>query len=88
MSSADFDAAVKYVSNTKNMNASNDDKLSFYKYFKQATVGDCNKPQPGMLQVQEGYKWDAWNGVRGMAKDAAKEAYVQLLDKVAPSWRK
>nr|BAN64849.1 acyl CoA binding protein [Babesia bovis] len=87
MSVDDFDAAVKYVSNTTTMMASNDDKLCFYKYYKQATVGDCNKPKPGMLQLQEKYKWEAWNALRGMSTESAKEAYVKLLDTLAPSWR-
>ena len=28
---------------------SNDDKLAGYALFKQATIGDCNIPAPGML---------------------------------------
>ncbi|GBE62067.1 50S ribosomal protein L33 [Babesia ovata] len=63
------------------------DKLAFYKYFKQATVGDCNISKPGFLQLQQKYKWEAWDSVRGMTQDAAKEAYIMLLDKLCPSWR-
>lgn len=39
---------------------SNDSKLKFYSYYKQATVGDCNTPQPYFFNVVERAKWDAW----------------------------
>ncbi|KAK1937406.1 acyl CoA binding protein [Babesia divergens] len=87
MAISDFDAAVKYVSSATGMMATDEDKLCFYKYFKQATVGDCNTPKPGMFQLQQKYKWEAWNSVSGMSKDDAMAAYVSLLDKLEPSWR-
>ncbi len=39
---------------------SNDEKLKFYKYFKQATVGPVDTPQPYFFNVIERSKWDAW----------------------------
>ncbi|ORM40475.1 Acyl-CoA-binding -like protein 3 [Babesia sp. Xinjiang] len=73
--------------NATGMSVSNEDKLSFYKYYKQAMLGDCNTSRPGLFQVQERYKWDAWDSVRGMSQESAKESYVQLLDKLSPKWR-
>lgn len=31
---------------------STDEKLKFYGYFKQATLGDCTEPQPWAVQVR------------------------------------
>ena len=55
---------------------SNDDKLAGYALYKQATIGDCNTPAPGMFsftvglqllasQLQEKAKWNAWNNLKG-----------------------
>ncbi|CDR97863.1 acyl CoA binding protein, putative [Babesia bigemina] len=87
MSDTLFEAAVKFISNGTGFTATDEDKLSFYKYFKQATIGDCNIAKPGFFQLQQKYKWEAWDSVRGMAQEAAKAAYVALLDKLCPSWR-
>ena len=44
---AEFNNAVNQVKNSPpNTSLSNDVKLSFYKYYKQATIGDCNTPKP------------------------------------------
>ncbi|AFZ80575.1 acyl CoA binding protein, putative [Theileria equi strain WA] len=83
----DFQNATKYVAETKSMKVTNDQKLSFYKYYKQATVGDCNTERPGFYKLEEKAKWDSWNSVKGMSSDAAKEAYVNLLTSIQPSWR-
>ncbi|KAK1444134.1 FERM/acyl-CoA-binding like protein [Babesia gibsoni] len=87
MSASEFEAAAKYVAGAKDMKVTNEDKLDFYKFYKQATVGDCNTQKPGMFQMQQKYMWDAWNGISGMAKEDAKVAYVALLDKLEPGWR-
>jgi diazepam-binding inhibitor (GABA receptor modulator, acyl-CoA-binding protein) len=58
--------------------------------FKQATVGDCNIPRPGGINLKGQMKWDAWNSVRGkpppikvhmagMSNQDAKEHYVALV---------
>lgn len=87
MCTADFEAAYKFVGANTSMKATDEEKLCFYKYYKQATIGDCNTPRPGMFQLQQKYKWDAWNSVAGMSKEDAMKAYVELLDKLAPNWR-
>ena len=42
-----------------------DEKLIVYGWFKQATVGDCNIPKPGMLDFKGKAKWEAWNKLKG-----------------------
>jgi acyl-CoA-binding protein len=37
-----------------------ENKLKFYSYFKQATIGPVNTPQPYFFNVIERAKWDAW----------------------------
>jgi len=55
---------------------SNDKQLEVYSLFKQATLGDCNTPRPGMLDLKGKAKWDAWDGRKGMSKDDAVIAYT------------
>lgn len=58
---------------------SNDDLLSLYAYYKQATKGDVSGKRPGMLNIAGRAKFDAWSGVAGMESDAAMQAYVDLV---------
>ncbi len=55
-------------------------KLDLYGLFKQGTVGDVNTARPGMFTTSftANPKWDAWNGKKGMSKEDAQEAYVEL----------
>lgn len=56
---------------------SNDQKLTFYGYFKQATVGDAPARNPcGPFDMKGSAKYGAWNKCRGMSKDAAQAAYI------------
>ena len=59
---------------------SSDQKLQFYAYFKQATLGPCDKPQPGLFEMVERAKWRAWKALGRMSKDEAVTQYVALLD--------
>ena len=58
---------------------SNEDKLEFYGFFKQATVGDVNTDRPGMFDPKGKAKWDAWKAKEGMSSDDAKAAYVSKV---------
>jgi diazepam-binding inhibitor (GABA receptor modulating acyl-CoA-binding protein) len=51
-------------------------KLEFYKYYKQATFGDCNTQRPTFLYFKECAKWDAWNSVKNMSKYDAMDKYI------------
>ncbi|MBK9037307.1 MAG: acyl-CoA-binding protein [Myxococcales bacterium] len=61
----------------------NDVMLAMYALFKQATVGDVSGGRPGMLDLRGRAKYDAWAGRKGMTKDAAMTAYVELVDRHA-----
>jgi len=82
-----FDEAAEYLSNNSSIQLSTPQKLQFYALFKQATVGPCNKPKPGLLEMVERAKWNAWKDLGKMTKEEAIAAYVQLLDSVQPTWR-
>lgn len=61
---------------------SNETKLKFYSYYKQATEGPCNTTQPYFFNVVERAKWDAWNGIKEMNKEDAMKAYIQEMKNV------
>jgi len=58
-----------------------DRKLLVYKLFKQGTVGDVQGTQPYAIQFEARAKWDAWNSVKGMSKDAAMQGYIDEVEK-------
>jgi len=62
----------------------NDVMLDLYALYKQATSGDVNGSRPGMLDLKGRAKYDAWAKRKGMARAAAIEAYVALVDRHAP----
>ncbi|EGN98760.1 hypothetical protein SERLA73DRAFT_89752 [Serpula lacrymans var. lacrymans S7.3] len=82
MSESKFEKAVKYVQGLPKdgpVKVSQDDQLDFYKYYKQATIGDVNTARPGLLDFVGKAKWDAWNTVKGTTKEDAEAKYVAKL---------
>ena len=57
----------------------NDHKLEFYKFFKQATIGDCNIPAPSMFNISDNIKWNAWNSIKGLSKEDSMIQYISLV---------
>ncbi|KAK3930393.1 Acyl-CoA-binding protein-like protein [Frankliniella fusca] len=60
----------------------NDELLELYALFKQGSVGDNNTEKPGLLDLKNKAKWEAWNGKKGTAQDAAKEAYIAKVEEL------
>lgn len=50
---------------------------------QQATVGDCNTESPGMFDFKGKAKWGAWASVKGMSKEDAEKAYIELVTKLS-----
>jgi acyl-CoA-binding protein len=77
-----FDAAV---ANSKNLSERPDNAtlLKIYALYKQATTGDNTEKKPGFGDMVGRAKWDAWNGLKGTAPDAAKQQYVDLISSLA-----
>ena len=75
---ADAQAKIKPVTGL-----GNDVLLDLYALFKQATVGNTTGDRPGMLDIKGRAKYDAWAKRKGMTKDAAMQAYIDLVGKHA-----
>lgn len=61
---------------------SNEYKLRMYALYRQATNGDVAGKRPGMLNVIERAKYDAWADTKGMSQDDAMQAYIDEVNKV------
>lgn len=57
----------------------NDVMLELYALYKQATQGDASGPRPGMMDLRGRAKYDAWARHNGQSKDAAMQAYIDLV---------
>ena len=62
------------------------DKLKFYGFFKQATMGDQPDDQPLPVDPIAAAKVAAWATVRGLSRRDAMRAFVYLLHQAAPTW--
>ncbi|CAI5438145.1 unnamed protein product [Caenorhabditis angaria] len=76
-----FDDAAAKVKTLKT-SPSNEELLELYALFKQGTVGDNNTAKPGFLDLKGKAKWAAWDEKKGTSQDAAKTAYVALVEKL------
>jgi len=57
--------------------------LQLYGLYKQATEGDVTGDRPGGFDFKAIAKYDAWTGLRGTSKDAARQQYVDLVTQLA-----
>ena len=77
-----FEQAVA-DSKTLSDRPSNDTLLQLYSLYKQATEGDINiDPPANPFDFVSKAKYEAWAGLKGKTKDAAKQDYVQLVSKL------
>ncbi|XP_032689290.1 acyl-CoA-binding protein homolog [Odontomachus brunneus] len=75
--------AVKALTKLPN----DEELLELYGLFKQATVGDNNMSKPGMFDLKGKAKWEAWNKKKGTTKEAAQQAYIELVDKMIEKYK-
>lgn len=75
----DFNAAVA-KSKELTKRPTNEELLSLYGLFKQATEGDVNEERPGGFDFKAIAKHDAWASLKGKTKDQAMESYVALMN--------
>ena len=57
----------------------NSTMLKLYALFKQGSIGDNTDKKPGFTDMVGRAKWDAWNGMKGTANDAAMQQYIDLI---------
>jgi diazepam-binding inhibitor (GABA receptor modulating acyl-CoA-binding protein) len=79
---AAFDTAVV---NSKSLPERPDNAtlLKLYGLYKQATAGDVTEKKPGFSDMIGRAKWDAWNGMKGTAKDGAMQQYIDLIESLS-----
>jgi acyl-CoA-binding protein len=61
---------------------SSDALLQLYALYKQASSGDVQGDRPGFTDFVGRAKYDAWAKIKGTAKDAAMQSYIDLVKKL------
>ena len=79
---AAFDSAVA-SSKSLPERPDNTTLLKIYAFYKQATSGDVAEKKPGFADMVGRAKWDAWNAVKGTARDDAMQQYVDLIESLS-----
>ncbi len=76
-----FDGAAEDV---KKLSKRPDNKtlLELYSYHKQAKNGDATGKRPGITNMVGRAKYDAWAKLKGTGRDAAMQAYIDLVDRL------
>lgn len=83
-----FESAVKMIRELPKdgpIKPSDDIKLKFYAFFKQATYGPNDTSKPRFYQLVDNYKWEAWKKLGEMPKDEAKLNYIEELKRMIES---
>ena len=57
----------------------NDELLTVYGLYKQATLGDVTSERPGFFYFREQKKWDAWDSFKGTEQKKAEQNYTNLV---------
>lgn len=78
---AQFEAAAKAATELSKK-PSNKDLLRLYALYKQATVGDVTGKRPGFTDMVGQAKYDSWARVKGTSQDEARQAYIDLVEKL------
>jgi len=74
-----FKQAIKRVESLESR-PSNEQLLKLYGLYKQATEGDITDDRPGGFDFKAIAKYDSWSSLRGMTKDEARQAYIDLVN--------
>ena len=75
---SEFEAAAARVQQLTGR-PGNDDLLSLYALYKQATVGDVTGSRPSVFDLKARAKFDAWTKVRGLSPEQARTDYIALV---------
>ncbi|KAK9472338.1 acyl-CoA-binding protein [Dipodascopsis tothii] len=63
-----------------------DELLSLYGLFKQATVGDNTTPKPSVFDLKGKYKWNAWDKLKGKSQEDAEKEYIELAESLVAKY--
>lgn len=61
---------------------SDDDLLTLYSFYKQATDGDVTGERPGFFDFAGCAKFDAREKIKGMEKDVAMQQYIDTVTRL------
>jgi diazepam-binding inhibitor (GABA receptor modulator, acyl-CoA-binding protein) len=59
---------------------SNEELLTLYALYKQATEGDVTGERPGGFDFKAIAKFDAWEALKGKSKEDAMKEYVSFVE--------
>lgn len=65
---------------------SNEELLSLYALYKQATEGDASGERPGGFDFKAIAKFDAWNELKGKSGTDAMNEYIALVNKLVANY--
>ena len=66
---------------------SNEELLSLYALFKQASEGDVTGDRPGGFDFKAIAKYDAWAELKGKSKEQAMQDYITHMDKLYQQYK-
>ncbi len=61
---------------------SNEDMLFLYAHYKQAVEGDVSGKRPGMMDMVNRAKYDAWAKLKGTSSEEAMQKYVDKVQEL------
>ena len=57
----------------------NDTLLQLYALFKQGSAGDVSGEKPGVFEFVAAAKYAAWERLKGLSADDARQQYIALV---------
>ncbi len=57
----------------------NDTMLQLYALYKQGSAGDVSGAKPGFFDFVATAKYEAWEKIKGLSPDDAKNQYIDLV---------
>jgi len=60
----------------------NNTLLELYALYKQGSSGDVSGDKPGFFDFVATAKYEAWEAIKGLSQDAAKQQYIDLVSKL------
>ena len=80
-----FDDVLAFMKSESAASPSQDQMLSMYALYKQASMGDCEGTRPGLLDVVARAKYDAWAALRGTPTPEAMQLYISAAIALDPA---
>lgn len=63
----------------------NDTLLKLYALYKQGASGDVSGDKPGFFDFVGVAKYEAWERLKGLSSDDAKQKYIELVTQLGAS---